>query len=148
MSQPSRSELIILKILWEQSPLSAREIQDLIKPRLDWSFSTTRTTLSRMAKKSLLILTQQHGVRVYAPAQSKTRTLSIAMRDFFDTVLDIKGPLPTAAFHDNAILNPEEWAELDRFLNESAKEESSDHERPENKSSDNQSSGNKSSDSD
>lgn len=118
MSQPSRTELIILKTLWANSPLSAREIQDQIGPKLEWSFSTTRTTLSRMAEKSLLKLDTRHGVRVYTPVQSKARTLSGVMREFFETVLEIDGPLPTAAFHESKMLSEDEWAELDSYLNE------------------------------
>lgn len=118
MSQPSKTELIILKALWTKSPLSAREIQEKIEPLLNWSFSTTRTTLSRMVEKSLLELGNQHGVRVYTPVDSKARTLSGVMREFFDTVLEIKGPLPTAAFHDSGMFSEEEWAELETYLNE------------------------------
>ena len=118
MKQPSKSELTILKVLWTEAPLSAREIQEKVGPQLDWSFSTTRTTLSRMAKKSLLHLDTKHGVRVYTPVESKARTLSGVMREFFDTVLDTKGSLPTAAFHDSKMLSEEEWLELYRHLNE------------------------------
>ena len=92
MTQPSRSELTILKALWTEAPLSAREIQEKVGPKLDWSFSTTRTTLSRMADKSLLHLDTKHGVRVYTPVESKARTLSCVMREFFDTVPEMKGP--------------------------------------------------------
>ena len=119
MTQPSKSELTILKVLWAEAPLSAREIQEKVGPLLDWSFSTTRTTLSRMAEKSLLQLDTRHRVRVYTPVESKARTLSGVMREFFDTVLEMKGPLPTAAFHDSKMLSEEEWAELDLLLNES-----------------------------
>ena len=117
MSQLSKYELTILKVLWEEAPLSAREIQDQVGPELDWSFSTTRTTLSRMADKGLLQLDKKHGVRVYAPVESKARTLSAVMREFFDTFFEMKGPLPTAAFHDSEMLSEEEWTELDRLLN-------------------------------
>lgn len=119
MTHPSKSELTILKVLWDEAPLSAREIQERVGPLLDWSFSTTRTTLSRMAEKSLLQIDTRHRVRVYTPVESKARTLSGVMREFFDTVLEINGPLPTAAFHDSKMLSEEEWAELDRLLNES-----------------------------
>lgn len=119
MTQPSKSELAILKVLWSEAPLSAREIQEKVGPQLEWSFSTTRTTLSRMADKALLQLDTKHGVRVYTPVESKARILSGVMREFFDTVLEMKGPLPTAAFHDSKMLSEEEWLELDRLLNES-----------------------------
>ncbi len=119
MTHPSKSELTILKTLWHEAPLSAKEIQDKVSPQLNWSFSTTRTTLSRMVDKSLLHHETRHGVRVYSPVESKARTLSGVMREFFDTVLEMKGPLPTAAFHDSQLLSEEEWLELDRLLNES-----------------------------
>lgn len=119
MTHPSKSELAILKVLWADAPLSAREIQERIGPELKWSFSTTRTTLSRMTDKSLLKLDTKHGVRVYTPVESKARTLSGVLREFFDTFFEMKGPLPTAAFYDSNILSEEEWAELDRLLNES-----------------------------
>jgi len=120
MSQLSKSELAILKVLWAEAPLSAREIQEKVGPQLDWSFSTTRTTLSRMAEKTLLRLDTKHGVRVYSPVESKARILSGVMREFFDTFFEMKGTLPTAAFHDSKMLSEEEWLELDRLLNESA----------------------------
>ena len=119
MTQPSKSELAILKALWVEAPMSAREIQEKIGPELNWSFSTTRTTLSRMTDKSLLRLDTKHGVRVYSPVESKARTLSGVLREFFETVLEMNGPLPTAAFHDSEMLSAEEWLELDRLLNES-----------------------------
>ncbi len=117
MSQPNRTELIILKILWEEAPLSARELQEKVGPKLDWSFSTTRTTLSRMVEKSILKTEKKHGVRVYLPAQSKARTLSTVMKDFFESVLEIDGPVPTAAFYESKMLTREEWDELNQYLN-------------------------------
>ncbi len=117
MSQPSRTELHILKILWNEAPLSARELQEKIGPKLDWSFSTTRTTLSRMVEKSILKTDKKHGVRVYSPTQSKARTLSTVMREFFESVLEIDGPVPTAAFHESKMLSEEEWEELNQYLN-------------------------------
>lgn len=72
-----------------------------------------------MTEKSLLKLDTKHGVRVYSPAESKARTLSGVMREFFDTVLEMKGPLPTAAFHESKMLSKDEWEELDQYLKES-----------------------------
>lgn len=118
MSQPTRTELVILKCLWAQSPLSARELHDEVGPQLDWSFSTTRTTLSRMVEKGLLKTEKRHGVRVYSTAQSKARILSVVMREFFEGVLEMEGPVPTAAFHESKMLNADEWDELDQYLNE------------------------------
>ena len=42
MSIPSMSELCLLKALWKEQPLSAREIHQRVAPELGWSFSSTR----------------------------------------------------------------------------------------------------------
>ena len=123
MSQPTRTELAIFKCLWSQAPLSAREIQDIVGPKLDWSFSTTRTTLSRMVEKDLLKTEKRHGVKVFSPTQSKAKTLSTVLKAFFEDVLEIDGPVPTAAFHDSKMLNTEEWDELNQYLNEAHKDD-------------------------
>ena len=39
MAIPSISELSVLKALWKQQPLSAREIHDQVEPELGWSLS-------------------------------------------------------------------------------------------------------------
>ena len=51
MTIPSITELTVLKALWKQQPLSAREIHQHIEDELGWSFSSTRKTLERMLDK-------------------------------------------------------------------------------------------------
>ena len=53
-TKPSPTELAILKILWAQEPLSAREVHSEIEKKLDWSNSSTRKTLERMSNKNFL----------------------------------------------------------------------------------------------
>ena len=48
MTAANRSELTILKQLWVKSPRSAREVQDAISGETGWSYSTTRTLLTRI----------------------------------------------------------------------------------------------------
>ena len=45
MSIPSVTELTLLKCLWREQPLSARELHDQAAPELHWSYSSTRKTL-------------------------------------------------------------------------------------------------------
>lgn len=123
MSHPNETELQILKVLWEAGPLSAREIHEHIGPELSWSYSTSRTTLRRMGDKGLLQLSKSHGVQIYSPTESKVRTLSVIMRNFLGTVMEMKGPLPTAAFQDSQLLSEAEWEELSRNLAEDLMQE-------------------------
>lgn len=114
--KPSPTELPVLKQLWQQSPLSAREIHDRIAGDLGWSTSSTRKTLERMAAKGLIAETTAHGVKVYSPAVRKVATIARLAREFTRNVLDIDGAVPVAAFTGSALLNAEELEELEQML--------------------------------
>ena len=116
MSHPSESELIILKSLWERAPQSARELHEGPGVSLGWSLSSTRTTISRMVTKDLLVESRESGVRVYAPVQAKTTVMAGLIQRFMTRVLELKGPLPTSAFMGGAILDAQDLAKIDAIL--------------------------------
>lgn len=115
MSEPSDTELDILKLFWRHGPMSGREAQAHAGPELGWADSTTRTVLERMRAKGLLSRKSVHGLAVYEPAQGKVDVLGGVIRKLRG-VLEIDGPLPVAAFTGSQILNPGEIAELEAIL--------------------------------
>lgn len=114
--QPSASELTILKALWQQSPLSAREIHQQIAEQLGWSYSSTRKTLDRMQEKGLLQTFDVHGLKVFEPRADKVKTLAAYTLDFAERVLEIKGPVPAAFFAGSELLSDTELKELEALL--------------------------------
>jgi len=116
MSNPSATELIILKTLWTQKRLTAREIHTQCEAQLGWSFSSTRTTLQRMTEKTLISTDKVHGVTVYLPQQTKVKVMARLMQDFMSRVFEVKGPLPTSAFAQSELLSEEEWEEIKEIL--------------------------------
>lgn len=114
--QPSASELAILKALWQQSPLSAREIHQQIEEQLDWSYSSTRKTLDRMQEKGLLQAFEVHGLKVFEAKADKVQTLAAYTRDFAERVLEIKGPVPASFFAGSELLSKAELMELEALL--------------------------------
>jgi len=122
MSKISENELVILKALWKSQRASAREIHQLCEAQLNWSFSSTRTTLARMVDKSLLSPKKVHGITTYAARQTKVKTVAHLTRDFLSRVLEIKGDLPTTAFENSEILTPEELEELKTLIETMAKD--------------------------
>lgn len=118
----TRTELSVLKHLWGRQRASAREIHDAIRPETGWSYSTTRTILTRMEEKGLLTRAEVHGVAVYAPAMSRVAVLGAMARELTRDVLDIKGAVPASMFADSPHLSVEELAELDAILNAETKE--------------------------
>ena len=117
MATPSVTELSLLKCLWKQQPLSARELHDLAA-ELQWSYSSTRKTLERMVEKHMLNLQVVHGINVYRPALDKIETLAAFTRDFGKRVMEMDEPLPVNMFTGSKLVNPAELAELEQILHD------------------------------
>ena len=118
MAVPSISELSLLKALWRQQPLSAREIHDAVEAELGWSYSSTRKTLERMVEKNMVTLHAVHGVNVYTAALDKIETLAGFARDFGRRVMEMDEPLPVNMFTGSKLVNDAELAELEQLLHD------------------------------
>jgi BlaI family penicillinase repressor len=113
----TRTELSVLKQLWPGNRMSAREIHDALRGETGWSYSTTRTIVTRMEEKGLLKRAEVHGMAVYSPALSRVAVLGAMARELTRDVLDIKGALPASMFAESPHLSREELDELDAILN-------------------------------
>ncbi len=120
MIKPSDYELKLLRHLWCERRLSAREIHDASQTDTLWSFSATRKTLDRMVEKGLIRIELVHGLKTYVPAQSKLETLAALASAFARDVLDLDAPLPVAAFANSKLVAPEEIEELESLLEQMA----------------------------
>ncbi len=116
MTIPSVTELSLLKCLWKQQPLSAREVHDLAADELHWSYSSTRKTLERMVDKQMVHLQTVHGMNVYTAALDKIETLAAFTRDFGKRVMEMDEPLSVTMFTGSKLVNPDELAELEQLL--------------------------------
>ena len=116
MSIPLVTELSLLKCLWKQQPLSARELHDLAAEELRWSYSSTRKTLERMVEKQMVNVQVVHGMNVYTAVLDKIETLAAFTRDFGKRVMEMDEPLPVNMFTGSKLVNPAELAELKQLL--------------------------------
>lgn len=114
---PNPPELILLKALWARGPLAVRRLHDQCQHNLNWSFSSTRKTLERMADKGFVTLVKpENGVAQYIAKASKTAVLANMTRDFTARVLELQGPPPSSLFSDSKILSDDELDELEGLL--------------------------------
>ena len=113
---PSSSELRLLRALWRDGRLSAREIHDATAEASGWSYSATRKTLDRMVEKGLIAIEPVHGIKTFAPARPKVETLAGLIRDFGRNVLGADEPLPVAMFTGSSVIDDDEIAELEDML--------------------------------
>jgi BlaI family transcriptional regulator, penicillinase repressor len=118
MAIPSITELTLLKALWKQHPLSAREIHERVEEELAWSYSSTRKTLERMLEKGMISLHSVHGMNVYAPVLEKVETLAAFAHDFSHRVMEMNAPLPVNMFTGSKLVNQSELKELEQLLSE------------------------------
>lgn len=118
MAIPSISELTVLKSLWRQQPLSAREIHEQVEDELGWSYSSTRKTLERMLDKGSVRQTTRHGVQVYEAALEKVSTLAAFAHDFGTRVMEMDAPLPVNMFTGSKLVDEDELAQLEQLLND------------------------------
>jgi BlaI family penicillinase repressor len=118
---PSQAELVVLKHLWAGGTQSAREVHNRAGEEMGWSYSTTRTLLTRMSEKGLVLREDTHGLSIYSAQVEKVAMMGRLIRTFADTVLEIDGPLPATAFANSKLFSEEEAQALGRLL-ESADE--------------------------
>lgn len=118
MSIPSVTELTLLKCLWKQQPLSARELHEHAEGELQWSYSSTRKTLDRMLDKGMVAIDVVHGVNVYRAVLDKVETLAAFAHDFGRRVMELDQPLPVNMFTGSKLVNDSELAELEQLLHD------------------------------
>jgi predicted transcriptional regulator len=116
MAVPSITELSLLKALWRQHPLSARELHDQVADELGWSYSSTRKTLERMLEKGMVDQQVRHGVQVYEAVLEKVGTLAAFAHDFGKRVMEIDTPLPVNMFTGSKLVDADELAALEQLL--------------------------------
>lgn len=114
----THNELTVLKVLWSQGQLSAREIHQRLAESVDWAYTTTRTVLDRMAAKGLVSKRSLHGIYVFAARVSRPRGLAGIVRELADQVLGLEYAPVVSLFADAHGLSEEEVAELSRLLEE------------------------------
>lgn len=118
---PNPPELVLLKALWAYGALPVRSLHDMCAESLEWSFSSTRKTMTRMVDKGFVNLSKPEGPEgkgpaIYTARISKTATLAHMARDFMRRVLEVDGPLPASTFSDSKLLTNEELDELEGLL--------------------------------
>jgi len=116
MSVPLITELSLLKALWREHPLSAREIHERVADELGWSYSSTRKTLERMLDKGMVAQHVRHGVQVYEAVLEKVDTLAAFAHDFGTRVMEMDTPLPVSMFTGSKLVDEQELARLEQLL--------------------------------
>jgi predicted transcriptional regulator len=87
----TESEWAVIKAVWSLEPCPAPTVQEHLAGQRDWSVSTVRTLMERMAAKGLLTSEKLRNLTLYRSAVSRQQAqlgeLRYALKNAFDGAL-------------------------------------------------------------
>lgn len=120
---PTELELQILKVLWQQSPLLAREVQTkLAEEGRELAKTSVITTLNTMVEKKYLKRKKDGNTYLFSPQISEDEVSNRVLGDVVDRVFDGSTASVVMKLFDVREIEDEELKELRRAINRKLKE--------------------------
>ncbi|MGZ0172885.1 MAG: BlaI/MecI/CopY family transcriptional regulator [Planctomycetales bacterium] len=120
---PTELELQILKILWQQSPQLAREVQGMLAENgRELAKTSVITTLNTMVEKRYLKRKKQGNTYLFSPLISEDEVSNRVLGDVVDRVFDGSTASVVMKLFDVRDIDDEELKELRRAINRKLKE--------------------------
>ena len=110
----SHSELVIMKLLWEKSPLTASEINELIDR--NWRKATVKTLINRLLNKQVIGFEKQGRAYYYHPNISKSDYLKAQNKSFLNELYDGNIANMMAAFTSHESLSDDEIQDIKSLI--------------------------------
>lgn len=121
----SDMEWEIMKPLWDNGPMAARDIYAEVPAENKWAYKTVKTMLARLVKKGALTYDQIGNSYLYRPVFTRDEMTSDAVGSFIGRVFD--GALTPFMAHFAQHISPDELKrlkkELDHLTNDKRRRE-------------------------
>jgi predicted transcriptional regulator len=118
----TEQELEIMKVVWERSASTVREVYETLRERKAVAYTTVMTMMNILEAKGHLLKRSEGRAYVYEPVQAQTQVISGMVHEFVDRVFDgAARPLVLSLIRDQA-LSREDLEEISRLI-ESSEEE-------------------------
>ncbi|WP_373309143.1 MULTISPECIES: BlaI/MecI/CopY family transcriptional regulator [Paenibacillus] len=114
----SEAEWEVMKVLWQNSPLTANEVIDALAAYMDWSPKTVRTLLNRLVAKEAVAFHPDSRPYSYYPLITEEECQKAETKSFLQRIY--RGSLKPLLvnFLKEEELSPAEIEELKRLLDE------------------------------
>ena len=124
---PTDLELEILKVLWEESPLSVREVRGRLESGAERTLthSSVITMLNIMVRKGFLRRQKEGKAFLFIPKVAKENVSGGFVGDLLSRVFNGSPAAMVLNLLETTDLDGEELAELRRLINRKAKEQKS-----------------------
>lgn len=122
---PTQLELEILKVLWDHSPLSARDVRDRLKEQSgrDLAYSSVITMLNIMVRKGYLARRKDGKAFLFTPRVQRESVAGEMTGDLLSRLFDGSASAMVLNLIETADLDAEELAELRRLITRKSREQ-------------------------
>lgn len=114
----SDSELEILQLLWDDSPLAAAEVASRAAPTRKWSITTVKTMLSRLVEKGAVAATSEGRRFLYTPLIERDALAVRRAGGLIDRLFGGRVSPLVAQLAEEREIDPDDLAELERIVKE------------------------------
>ena len=111
------AEWQIMKVLWADGPLAARDVYAALPDENGWAYKTVKTLLSRLVAKQAIDYEQIGNSYLYRAVVAQEEMTRSEVRTVFDRISSQTISPVIANFIEEADLTSEEIAALKRILN-------------------------------
>lgn len=112
----SDAEWIVMKALWQESPITASSVIGHLKPDTDWSPKTIQTLIARLVKKGALGVNKEASLNQYYPLVSQDECMRTETNSFLQKVYGGSFQLLLANFVKDDNLSPKDIQALKNLL--------------------------------
>lgn len=124
-TEPTRSELEILQVLWQHGPNTVRFVNDhLNEEKREVNYASTLKLMQIMVEKGLLRRDETQVKHIYSPASEEYKTKSVLLDRFVDSLFG--GSVSSLMLHllDNKKASPSDLEAIRKLLNKTKNKES------------------------
>ena len=114
----SDTELEVLKVLWDRSEGTVREILEELKPQKRWAYTTVQTLLNRLQTKGYVGSDRGGSAHVYRPAVSRDQLLQLRLNDLSRKLCEGTASPLVMALVEGVRFTPEEIDQFRKLLNQ------------------------------
>lgn len=115
-TKPSDLEMQILSVLWENGPLTARQVMETMPDGKQRAYTSILSVMQVMKKKGLLTHKTQGTAHVYRPAQTKRQVLKPFMQKMVSEVFAGRPAALMQALLSETPVTKAELEEMEKLL--------------------------------
>ena len=114
--EPTRSELEILQVIWQQGPLTVRAVNDALLEIREVNYTTTLKLMQIMVEKNILKRDESQMKHVYSVVEAEQKTKAHLLGKFIDSMYRGSSSQLVMELLGNRKTTPEELKQIRELL--------------------------------